>query len=43
VRIAPLTVRPALGIGDALVTLDGAAAAEGVALGPFGIAVLKVT
>lgn len=39
----PLTVTPLLGTGGALVTLDSAARAGGVALGPFGIAVLKVT
>jgi endo-1,4-beta-mannosidase len=39
----PLTVRPVLGTDGALVPLNDAATAEGVALGPFGIAVLKMT
>ena len=39
----PLTVKPGISTGGALVTLDGQQAAESVTLGPFGIEVFEVT
>ena len=39
----PLTVKPALGCGGELATLDGQEAGEGVTLAPFGIKIMKVT
>jgi hypothetical protein len=38
-----LTVRPELGEGDGLATLDEAEVVETVTMGPFGIIVLEVT
>jgi hypothetical protein len=38
----PLTTKPVLGTGSALVTLDGTEITEGVNLDPFGIEVFEV-
>ena len=39
----PLTIKPVLGTGSALVTLDGTEITEGVNLDPFGIKIFAVT
>jgi hypothetical protein len=39
----PLTVKPSLAAGGALVTLDGGEPDDSVTLGPFSINVMKIT